>query len=63
MYPHSHLEGKAVAGWLTHEIDAQREAAQLEFEREQGCHPSSSRGSTARSSTLLLRSAIEALHS
>ena len=34
--PHNHLEGRAVAGWLTPEIDAQLEAAQLEFEREQG---------------------------
>ena len=32
--PHNHLEGKAVAGWLTPEIDAQ-----LEFEREQGLSP------------------------
>ena len=37
--PHNHLEGKAVAGWLTPEIDAQLEAAQLEFEREQGTSP------------------------
>ena len=34
-----HLEGKAVAGWLTPEIDAQLEAPQLEFEREQGLSP------------------------
>jgi hypothetical protein len=34
-----HLEGKAVAGWLTPEIDAQLEASQLEFEREQGLSP------------------------
>jgi len=34
-----HLEGKAVAGWLTPEIDAQLEASQLEFEREQGISP------------------------
>jgi conjugative relaxase-like TrwC/TraI family protein len=34
--PRDHLEGRAVAGWLTPEIDAQLEAAQLEFEREQG---------------------------
>jgi conjugative relaxase-like TrwC/TraI family protein len=32
--PRDHLEGRAVAGWLTPEIDAQLEAAQLEFERE-----------------------------
>jgi conjugative relaxase-like TrwC/TraI family protein len=31
-----HLEGMAVAGWLTPEIDAQLEASQLEFERAQG---------------------------
>jgi hypothetical protein len=37
--PHNHLEGRAVAGWLTPEIDAQLEAAQLEFEREQGMSP------------------------
>ncbi len=37
--PRDHLEGKAVAGWLTPEIDAQLEAAQLEFEREQGLSP------------------------
>ena len=37
--PHNHLEGKAVAGWLTPEIDAQLEASQLEFEREQGLSP------------------------
>ena len=37
--PHNYLEGKAVAGWLTPEIDAQLEAAQLEFEREQGMPP------------------------
>jgi hypothetical protein len=34
-----HLEGKAVAGWLTPEIDAQLEASQLAFEREQGLSP------------------------
>jgi hypothetical protein len=34
-----HLEGKAVAGWLTPEIDAQLEASQLEFERGQGMSP------------------------
>ena len=34
-----HLEGKAVAGWLTPEIDAQLEASQLEFEREHGMSP------------------------
>jgi len=33
------LEGRAVAGWLTPEIDAQLEAAQLVFEREQGLSP------------------------
>jgi hypothetical protein len=37
--PHNHLEGEAVAGWLTPEIDAQLEASQLEFEREQGLSP------------------------
>jgi hypothetical protein len=37
--PRDHLEGRAVAGWLTPEIDAQLEAAQLEFEREQGMSP------------------------
>jgi conjugative relaxase-like TrwC/TraI family protein len=37
--PHNHLEGRAVAGWLTPDIDAQLEAAQLEFEREQGLSP------------------------
>ncbi len=37
--PHNHLEGMTVAGWLTPEIDAQLEAAQLEFEREQGMSP------------------------
>jgi hypothetical protein len=37
--PHNYLEGKAVAGWLTPDIDAQLEAAQLEFEREQGMSP------------------------
>ena len=37
--PHNHPGGKAVAGWLTPEIDAQLEAAQLEFEREQGPSP------------------------
>jgi len=36
---HDHLEGRTVAGWLTPEIDAQLEAAQLEFEREQGLSP------------------------
>ncbi|HUC37131.1 MAG TPA: AAA family ATPase, partial [Acidimicrobiales bacterium] len=34
-----HFEGKAVAGWLTPEIDAQLEASQLAFEREQGMSP------------------------
>jgi conjugative relaxase-like TrwC/TraI family protein len=34
-----HLEGKAVAGWLTPEIDAHLEASQLEFEREQEVSP------------------------
>ena len=33
------LEGKAVASWLTPEIDAQLEASQLEFEREQEMSP------------------------
>jgi hypothetical protein len=33
--PRDHLEGRAVAGWLTPEVDAQLEAAQLEFEHEQ----------------------------
>jgi conjugative relaxase-like TrwC/TraI family protein len=37
--PHNHSGGKAVAGWLTPEIDAQLEAAQLEFERGQGTSP------------------------
>jgi hypothetical protein len=37
--PHNHLEGTAFAGALTPEIDAQLEAAQLEFEREQGMSP------------------------
>jgi len=37
--PHNHLGGKAVDGWLTPEIDAQLEASQLEFEREQGLSP------------------------
>jgi conjugative relaxase-like TrwC/TraI family protein len=37
--PHDHLEGTAVAGWLTPEIDAQLEAAQLDFEREEGMSP------------------------
>ena len=37
--PHNNVEGKAVAGWLTPEIDAQLEASQLEFEREQGLSP------------------------
>jgi UvrD-like helicase C-terminal domain len=37
--PHDHLQGRAVAGWLTPEIDAQLEAAQLEFEREQALSP------------------------
>ena len=37
--PHDHLEGRAVAGWLTPEIDAQLEASQLEFERGQGMSP------------------------
>jgi hypothetical protein len=37
--PHDHLEGRAAVGWLTPEIDAQLEAAQLEFEREQGLSP------------------------
>ena len=41
--PHNHPGGKAVAGWLTPEIDAQLEASQRAFEREQGCHPSSRR--------------------
>jgi hypothetical protein len=34
-----HHEGKALAGWLTPESDAQLEASQLEFEREQGLSP------------------------
>jgi hypothetical protein len=34
-----YLEGKAVAGWLTPDIDAQLEASQLEFERGQGMSP------------------------
>jgi conjugative relaxase-like TrwC/TraI family protein len=37
--PRDHLEGRAAAGWLTPEIDAQLEAAQLEFEHEQGMSP------------------------
>ena len=37
--PRDHLEGRAVAGWLTPEVDAQLDAAQLEFEREQGLSP------------------------
>ena len=37
--PHNHVEGKAVAGWLTPGIDAQLEASQLAFEREQGMSP------------------------
>jgi hypothetical protein len=37
--PHDHLEGRTVTGWLTPEIDAQLEASQLEFEREQGMSP------------------------
>jgi hypothetical protein len=37
--PQNHLEGSAAAGWHTPEIDAQLEAAQLEFEREQGLSP------------------------
>jgi hypothetical protein len=37
--PRNHLEGRTVAGALTPEIDAQLEAAQLEFEREQGLSP------------------------
>ena len=37
--PHNHPEGRAVAGWLTPEIDAQLEASQLEFERGQGMSP------------------------
>jgi hypothetical protein len=37
--PHNHFEGRAIAGWLTPEVDAQLEAAQLEFEREQGMSP------------------------
>jgi hypothetical protein len=37
--PRDHLEGRAVAGWLTPEIDTQLEAAQLKFEREQGMSP------------------------
>jgi hypothetical protein len=37
--PRNHPGGKAVAGWLTPEIDAQLEASQLEFEREQGLSP------------------------
>ena len=62
--PHNHLEGKAVAGWLTPEIDAQLEASQLEFEREQGTSPELTRvvGLLARArscSEALLR----ALHS
>jgi hypothetical protein len=36
---HDHLDGRVVAGWLTPEIDAQLEAAQLEFEREQDLSP------------------------
>jgi hypothetical protein len=36
---HDHLEGRAVAGWLTPEIDAQLEAAQVEFERDRGLSP------------------------
>jgi hypothetical protein len=37
--PHNHLEGRTAASALTPEIDAQLEAAQLEFEREQGLSP------------------------
>jgi hypothetical protein len=37
--PHNHPGGKAVAGWLAPEIDAQLEAAQLEFERAQRISP------------------------
>jgi AAA domain/UvrD-like helicase C-terminal domain len=37
--PHDHLEGRAAAGWLTPEIDAQLAASHLEFEREQGPSP------------------------
>jgi len=37
--PHDPLEDRTVAGRLTPEIDAQLEAAQLEFEREQGLSP------------------------
>jgi hypothetical protein len=37
--PHNYLEGKAVNGWLTPEIDAHLEAAQLEFERAQEVSP------------------------
>jgi len=37
--PREHLDGRVVAGWLTPEIDAQLEAAQLEFEREYEMSP------------------------
>ena len=37
--PRNHPGGKAVAGWLTPEIDAQLEASQLEFERGQAMSP------------------------
>jgi conjugative relaxase-like TrwC/TraI family protein len=37
--PHDRLEGRPVAGWLTPDIDAQLEAAQLEFEREYEMSP------------------------
>jgi hypothetical protein len=37
--PHNHPGGKAVTGWLTPEIDAQLEASQLAFEREQEISP------------------------
>ena len=36
---HNHLKGRTVTGWLTPDIDAQPEAAQLEFERGQGVSP------------------------
>ena len=36
---HNDIEGRTVAGALTPDIDAQLEAAQLEFEREQGLSP------------------------
>jgi hypothetical protein len=37
--PRNHPGGKAVARWLTPEIDAQLEASQLEFERGQAMSP------------------------